>query len=640
MRMKSAFVSLGLLLAAVFALGALMRGAFGQQEGFAALQPPQTALYHIDFAHHYFVDPLAEKSDRAELFAIIKALEKLKGKIPQSAEYLILALETYDKIQMKFFRHYDYLTLQYAVNTKDEASRDEAYDLDDEVKTRTAFLHQELLQIDEKSLSVFLSHVPALKKYLFAIDRSRRYGPYTRSLQEEEILGQTSALVLDWPFELYDGLIARTPFGTIRTDNGKFDVWKERNSLAISSDRTAREEGFRKRLAGFASQRDLYAFTLIRLARARNRLARMRHFQDAADEAYFGRYWNKKEVNDLLEQITEQSDTYKRYQRLRVDYIKKISGYKEVKVWDLSYRPAEAAVPRFTIDQASVIIRNAVAMFGKEYGEELAALLNPANGRMDIVPGPDRKSGGFSKGFAGTDSVFFSSGFAGYYNDMRILMHESTHAVQRQLMNRRGVPAANFDAPSYFFESFAIFNELLLPDYLAGRESDPFRRRYFLEQFFEGKGMEMFVVAPEAVFEQALYDGVESGRVNDADDLDALAQRIFSRFSIWPEKQPELKGQWMNIPLMYEDPFYDINYVYGAMLALKYYAKCAQSPEIFYPRYLALMCNGFDASPESLLKRFLDIDLNDSHLVADAIEILAKKLQDLEAEYQMFTSVR
>jgi oligoendopeptidase F len=90
----------------------------------------------------------------------------------------------------------------------------------------------------------------------------------------------------------------------------------------------------------------------------------------------------------------------------------------------------------------------------------------------------------------------------------------------------------------------------------------------------------------------------------------------------------------MNIPLMYEDPFYDINYVYGAMLALKYYEMYLQAADKFLPRYIALMSNGFDAPPAILLKRFLDIGLNDPGLVTNALDVLGKKLKLLEANYQ------
>jgi oligoendopeptidase F len=84
---------------------------------------------------------------------------------------------------------------------------------------------------------------------------------------------------------------------------------------------------------------------------------------------------------------------------------------------------------------------------------------------------------------------------------------------------------------------------------------------------------------------------------------------------------------------MYEDPFYYINYIYGGLLALKFYELYTRDPKQFIPRYLALMSNGFDAPPTALLKRFLDIDLNDPRLVSDTCRILEGKVQQLEAIY-------
>jgi oligoendopeptidase F len=289
--------------------------------------------------------------------------------------------------------------------------------------------------------------------------------------------------------------------------------------------------------------------------------------------------------------------------------------------------------PRFTITQASQIIKDALAPLGREYGDELAALLNPQNGRMDIVPGAHRKRGGFSKGFIGTDSVFFTGGFTGSYNDLRILAHESTHAVHRQLMSRAQVRAAYAEGPHYLFEAFAIFNEFLLPDYLYEHESDPSLKTFYLEQFLEGKGTVMFAAAPEVELEHAVYDGVEKQTISTADDLDALTKKIYSRYSIWPDKHDELKMQWMNVGLMYEDPFYDVNYVYGALLALKFYDLYSRDRAKFVPRYIALMQHGFDETPEVQLKRFLDIDLRDPKLVASAVQVVQSKIKLLETLY-------
>ncbi len=47
-----------------------------------------------------------------------------------------------------------------------------------------------------------------------------------------------------------------------------------------------------------------------------------------------------------------------------------------------------------------------------------------------------------------------------------------------------------------------------------------------------------------------------------------------------------------------------------------------------------LMRNGFDAPPEVLLKRFLDVDLHDTRLVSNALSVVEDKIDLLEKGYQ------
>ncbi len=548
---------------------------------FSAIPASDAGRYHIDFARYFFVSPEAERTDRATLYQSIKQLETLKGRVTSVAEILERALQLNDRIQISLHRHYAYLYLRNAVNTTDERSLADASALDAYVSARTAFLRQELMQVNGRQLTALLVRRPGLKAYRVAIESARRYRPHLLSLKEEELLKAT-APNNDWAPELYDKLREQSPVT--------------------------------------AFQRDLFAFTLVRLARARSRLAEVHHFPDAASEVYFNSFWTTAEVDDLMEQIAQNADLFKRYQRLRRELLKQSAGTAE--------QP-----PRYTIDQASEIIRRALAPLGPDYQHELTALLDPANGRMDIVPGEHRKRGGFSQGFVGTDSVFYSAGFAGSYNDLRVLTHESTHAVHRQLMNQNQVLPPYAEGPHYLFEAFAIFNEFLLPDYLYNHETDPLRRRFYLERFLEGKGTAMFLVAPEVVLEHAVYEGVKSGKIQTADDLDALSQKVFARF--WgTERGDEFKSRWMTTTLMYDDPFYDANYVYGSLLALKFYSLYSQDPEHFAPRYIALMKNGFNAPPQVLLKRFLDVDLRDPRLFTDAMRIIEDKVNLLEKTYE------
>ena len=585
--------------------------AFGQ-DNFVPISPQQVSQYHIDFEKLFFISPEVEKRDRAQLYDALKTLENLKGKITDSAANLELALQLNDRVQVQFNKHYAYLYLRHAVNTQNEASLADASQLDADVTKRTAFLRQELMQIDERRLAAFVARKPSLKVYLFAIESARRFRPHTLSLKEEELLSAT-APNNEWQYDLYETLREKTGSTSAATDTP--------------------EEVFKRNYASRFALRDLYAFTLTRLAHTRTRLARLRHFDNAASEVYFNSYWTRRDVDELIRQVGEHAELYKRYQRIRAAHVARLNGLQSVNVWDMSRTGSAAKPPQFTIDRASEVIREAMKPLGSEYGSELAALLDPANGRMDIVPGPSRKRGGFSKGFIGTNSVFFSSGFRGSYNDVRILAHEGTHALHRQLMNRGHVLPANAEGPHYLFEAFAIFSEFLLPDYLYENDPDPLRKQFYLEQFLEGKGTVMFVAAPEVEVEHAVYEGVDSGAIKGADDLDALTKRIYSRYSIWAEKHDELKAQWMNIQLMYEDPFYDVNYVYGSLLALNFYDLYRRDPKSFVPNYVALMRNGFDAPPEVLLKQFLKIDLHDPKLISNAMRVIEEKVRLLERSY-------
>ena len=66
------------------------------------------------------------------------------------------------------------------------------------------------------------------------------------------------------------------------------------------------------------------------------------------------------------------------------------------------------------------------------------------------------------------------------------------------------------------------------------------------------------------------------------------------------------------VSLMYEDPLYDVNYVYGGLLALRYYDLYTTRRDWFVPRYIALLKNGFNQPPPwNCSNQFLGINLPD-----------------------------
>jgi oligoendopeptidase F len=59
-----------------------------------------------------------------------------------------------------------------------------------------------------------------------------------------------------------------------------------------------------------------------------------------------------------------------------------------------------------------------------------------------------------------------------------------------------------------------------------------------------------------------------------------------------------------------------------------------REPQKFIPRYLALLRNGYNASPETLLKQFLDINIQDSNFARGISPVVESKLATFEASYK------
>jgi oligoendopeptidase F len=340
-----------------------------------------------------------------------------------------------------------------------------------------------------------------------------------------------------------------------------------------------------------------------------------------------------EKVKNLYAQVAQQAELNKRYQRAVANRIKKTNGYEEVNFWDINAPRANLRTDRFTITETTRVIQSALESLGEEYGRELASLLNPANGRMDIVAGNNRLPGAFASAYPLPNSIFYSFNYEGYYLDLIKLAHEAGHAVQADLMRNNRVPYAYARGPAYFSESFAIFNELLVADFLYRRETDAAKRAYFLEQFLE-RAMTVFAAATLADIEQSIYDGVEQNQIRNADDLDKLTKQIGSRYSVWHEKHRELDARWSLIDNYYATPLYSVNYVIAQLLALKYFDLYTREPQKFLPRYLALLRSGYNQSPETLLKQFLDINLQASNFARGISPVVENRLAAFETSYK------
>lgn len=591
--------------------------------------PVETAT-SADLARHYFASPAAEVAARADLDSALARLERLRGRL-DSADRLLEAMRANDAVLDQFARHEGYL---HFVCSQDRAS--DACDLDErlsaEVVARMAFLEPEVVAIPEARLREFLGQEAGLARYAHALAELRRDDAHVLAGGVQAVLDRFQPLITGWPYDLYQQTLSGIRFGTVRARDTTLDVLRQRNLVAADPDRAVREEGFRKRWAGYASQRDLFAFALLHQVRAQSELAKVHGEADAPARKYRSLGFDPDSTRALLRLMAEHADVVRRYERVRgADFER--DHHEPARAWDLGAPSPGVQLPRATIESARRIYHDAFAGLGREYQGEFDALLDPANGRVDIRPGgaPGRYGGGFSIGASTSPSMLFYGRWDGTFKDLSVVAHEGGHAVHRQLMSNHHVLPCDTQGPDYLFESFAAFDELVLADAMATRTRDPGLSRYYRERWLDIKGLDAFYGAEDALLEQAIYDGVATDSIHDADDLDRLTARVCAPFSGFVAGTPELHSRWAAVSLMVEDPLYDVSYVYGGLLALQYWHLYRTRHDWFVPRYLALLSGGFDAPPADLLRRTLGIEMSGSRLLADGLQVLDDRLRELES---------
>lgn len=611
-----------------------LTGATLAQTAFQPIPPADQPKYRFDFKKNFFPNDAAFQKGVKQLGRDVAEIEKLKGKVTASPQNLYRATKLSDDFGVLFGRVYVYQYLQYAINTKNTGPRDRAAELETRIVPRLAFLVTETQRLTPAKLDQFVKAYPPLKVYKYSISEALRSKPHTLSLKEEELLGKTANLMTKWQEDQYDLLLDRYTWGKVKdTDGRELDVRQDAQQIGNSKSRDVRKEGYDKNKDGFHAQRDLFAFDLINRATTRNKLAQIRGFKNNPDGRFFDMHLSYADVDTAFSQILAKGGLRKRLQELQRARIASFTGYDTVHSYDMSLVPPGVDRPRFTIAEGTKIIEDSTRYLGKEWNNELHKLLNPTNGRLDIVPGANRVPGAFTYPMQRGDSPFYSYGYEGYVNDVSTLVHESGHAVHMSLMNNAGVAPSNMGGPSYFTESYAILNEIVLIDNLYREETDPGRKVYYLEQLL-GQMMSFYSNVRIAAIEKAVYEKVDKGQVKNADDLDKITHDIGAKVSIWHDLEPDTNALWEEVEHYYRSGTQYENYVFADLLAQTYFTMYKKDPAGFAKRFTALERNGFNDTPANLLKRFMGINMKDPKTYAAVFQTHEQYLNDLEALYK------
>lgn len=583
--------------------------------------------YQFDLARNFYPTTDSATAAQSDLVASFRALAPRINRI-DNGPALYTVLTTLDTLNRELVRLYAYYSLRSSIDTRDQEAGQASGELAAATNPLLSQIERAIANIAPSQLAVWVRAEPRLAKYSYAMSLSRAGNARRLDAAAAQKLAAVESEVRTWGPSLFRRLMSASA-GTVHAPEGELDARRNGNQIRSHPVRAVRKAGYELNQAEIAAHRDTFALILTRTARLRDSIARQRGWPDYPTQFYAPGGLEPRQVRALLESVAKRSDINKRYEREQIAAIRREFGYDTVHFWDLTAPAKGQVAPRFDIAGATREVLAAAAPLGPGYVRELKALLDPRNGRLDLIPRPNRiDQPGFSTGRVGFPSTFFQGRFEGYVDDLVILSHEAGHAVQNMLMDSAGVLPAYANGPSYFTESFAIFSQLLLFEHLHRTAPNDADREYYRRRLLED-ALGVFRNAWESELELQIYDSVAAGRNLDADDIERLTQNVASRSSVWFGPNGERTLAWVQPIQFYTWPLYRVNYVIAELLALQYLDKLHRDPAGFTPRYAALLRNGYDAPPDELLQRFLGISLRDPDaLVTNALNVVEQWLDE------------
>lgn len=595
-----------------------------------AAAPLRATDYQID-PTPYFATPAAEAADRKALETEVAALAAPTPLTPGS---LLAYLRHAEALLSRLQRHTAYLHLRTALDIDDHDAAD-ASSANGSVRSDLMLkVRQTLRQLDDDAFRKAEAAEPGLGHYAYVRERATRGMPHELPSGEQAVLDAVSDTSSDALWNTYQKTRRATRYATVQTAHGELDVAKDASALAADPDRDVRRQAWQQRQAADEAQAETYAAILAGVVRLNDRTAKLQHFADAPEAAYFSRLFDKVDVHATAAAVEAHADVLKDYQRLRAAQVGKQQGIDTVHSWDMGLPQAGFTAPTFEYERLREVIPAALAPLGRDYVAHFEALLDPSTHRTDLaVTQGNRVNDAFSIAAPGVPAGLFLGKWEHTARAASVVAHEGGHAIHSQLMNERGVSPFYDHGPSWMHEGIAILNEMLFYEYLYRHAPDAKTKAWYLQAQLDEMTLEIFTSAEEAQLEEAIYDGVVAGRIRKAADLDALTLATTSRFEIWPSIDPELSHVWIGKRLMYEDPLYLVNYLYAGLWAARMFDMATTDPVDFRKRYDALMAEGFDAPPKVLLRKFFGRDVPPAELVEADMALLRKKTDDLRTIY-------
>lgn len=566
---------------------------------------------------------------REELTAItdiIAEVERMEGKVTESAENLLFVLEHAAKAEEKLefaFNYAERLFDEDQKNTAHQAMSQKMYALATELSSRTAFIVPEILAVDGALIEQYMKELPELELYRIQIKEIERTKAHTLSAEMEKLVamtgemaetsGQVYAIINNADFVFPE--ITDENGDTVRLSHGNFVPMLE------SADRRVRKDAFTQ----YYSVYKQYANTLASLYNGQVKqqifYANARNYASTLEAAVDSNHVSPSVYQNLIDTVRKNMDKMHRYVRLR----KKCLGVEELHMYDIYTPMIPDAAKKIPFEEAKATVLKALAPLGEDYVAKVKEGFE--NRWIDVYENEGKRSGAYSAGAYGTHPYVLLN-----HNDtldnMFTLAHEMGHAMHSYYSNA---------AQPYIYSQYKIFvaevastcNEILLMEYLLANTTDKKERAYLLNHYLDSFKGTVYRQTMFAEYEMRTNKMVEDGESLTAEALNTLYHELNCAY-YGPDmvSDEEIAYEWARIPHFYYN-FYVYQYATGFSSAVAIAHSILKEGAPAVERYKKFLSGGCSDAPVELLK-IAGVNLETPEPIQEALDVFGEVLDEME----------
>lgn len=361
-------------------------------------------------------------------------------------------------------RAYVYADLNYNVAMSSEewfGRYQQCGDLETEIAEQLAWFETELLRIDVDTLLAWTDHYPELQAYRKRYQDMFALSDHTLSPEAERVLALSAGLT-EHISDVFDQLtVVDIAFPTIQLLGDSVEVslagWQ---TWRTAPDREARKLYFKALSGTMLDYNNTLAALLALNIRKDIFLTKARNYESTLERALAPTFVPEEIYLNVVNTTRSNTAPLQKFVAIR----KRALGLDPYHAWDNSIPLSGASLKRYSWDEASALILNAMEPLGPEYHTILQTALEPVNGWLDPYAAPGKSTVPYSAACYGVHPFMlfnfdYEAGLS--LDDVLTVAHESGHSLH-SILSERYQPIATWEYTTFNAEVAAMTPEWLL----------------------------------------------------------------------------------------------------------------------------------------------------------------------------------